>query len=303
MNQVSGGAPRPSLLTLAALTSAALVGFAANSLLTRGAIAANHIDPSSFLTLRFGSGAAALWLLTALRGRGQGGGTPHGTWISAAALAGYGVGFTLAYSRIGAGLGALALFGAVQVTMIGAGWRSGERPHAAGVVGFAVALAGLLTLTVPGASAPSLTGVGLMALAGACWGVYSLRGRRSGDPLASTAGNFVKALPVALVLSALTWPSHHVTPIGAALAITSGALTSGVAYALWYAALPHLTAWRAGVVQLLTPVLTVGAAAVMLGEPMTPRVLLAGVLIISGVGGALLSLAAGRKPAPASARR
>jgi drug/metabolite transporter (DMT)-like permease len=290
----------PSAATLVALTSAALVGFAANSLLTRGAIAAGRIDPASFLSLRLGSGAVALWVLTALRGRHTG--ERHGSWRSAAALAGYGVGFTLAYSRIGAGLGALALFGAVQVTMLGAGWRSGERPHPLSAVGLAIAVAGLLTLTLPGASAPSLAGVALMAAAGACWGIYSLRGRRSSDPLASTARNFAMAFPVALVLSAVTWRSHHLTLSGAALAITSGAITSGVAYALWYAALPHLTAWRAGIVQLLTPVLTVAAAAVMLGEPLTARVLSAGALIVAGVGVALLSLAAARTP-PTAARR
>lgn len=272
---------------LAAITGAALIGFAANSLLTRGALAANRIDPASFLALRLGSGAAALWLLSRSHARSKG--DPANNWTSALALAGYAVFFTFAYTRIGAGLGALAAFGAVQATMIAAGVRGGERPSWRDICGLAIALAGLATLTIPGATAPPLTGVALMAGAGICWGVYSLRGRRSRDPLVSTADNFLRTVPIGLAVLALEWRSAFLTPTGVALAVISGAITSGVGYALWYAALPQLTAWRAAVIQLLTPVLTVAAAIVMLGESMSARILLAGGLIISGV---LLSLTA-----------
>lgn len=275
---------------LVAITGAALIGFAANSLLTRGALAAGRIDAASFLALRLGAGAAALWLLSRSHARST---TPDpaNNWPSALALAGYGVCFTFAYTRIGAGLGALTAFGAVQVTMIAASVRGGERPSLVDIGGLAIAIAGLITLTLPGASAPPMSGVLLMAGAGICWGIYSLRGRRSRDPLVSTADNFMRTVPIGLILLALDWRSAFVTPMGAALAVVSGAVTSGVGYALWYAALPQLTAWRAAVVQLLTPVLTVAAAIVMLGESMTIRIGVAGALIISGV---LLSLTAPR---------
>jgi drug/metabolite transporter (DMT)-like permease len=273
-----------------AFTALALIGFAANSLLTRGALAAGRIDAASFLALRLSAGAAALWLLSRSHPASNAP-DPANNWPSALALAGYGVCFTLAYTRIGAGLGALTAFGAVQATMIAAGIRGGERPSWLDFGGLAIAVAGLLSLTVPGATAPPLIGVALMAAAGICWGVYSLRGRRSRDPLVSTAHNFMRTVPIGLAVLLFQWKSAFVTPVGVLLAVISGALTSGVGYALWYAVLPHLTAWRAAVIQLLTPVLTVAAAIVMLGESMTLRIAISGALIISGV---LLSLTAPR---------
>ena len=273
-----------------ALTVAALIGFAANSLLTRGALASGRIDAASFLALRLASGAAALWLLSRSHPK-RAGADPSNSWPAALALAGYAVFFTFAYIRIGAGLGALTLFGAVQTTMIAAGLRAGERPSWLDVGGLAIAVAGLLTLTVPGASAPPVLGIITMAAGGTCWGLYSLQGRRSSDPLVTTAHNFLRATPIGLAVLALQWKSAFATPLGIGLAVISGAVTSGVGYAIWYAALPLLTAWRAAVIQLLVPVLTVAAAIVMLGESMTIRIAIAGALIIGGV---LLSLTAPR---------
>lgn len=266
---------------ITALTAAALVAFAANSLLTRGALAAGRIDPASFLALRIGAGALMLGLLA--RRRTAAPHDPANDWRAAAELMGYAVAFTFAYARIGAGLGALTLFGAVQSTMIAAGLRAGERPGRHDVAGLVVALSGLMILTIPGATRPSLIGVALMAIAGGCWGGYSLRGRRSRDPLVGTAHNFLRAFPVALLVLFWQWPHRHVTATGALLATISGAITSGLGYAIWYTVLPQLTAWRAALVQLLTPLLTTVAAVVMLGEVMTPRLLISGGLIIAGV--------------------
>lgn len=268
---------------VAALTAATLTAFAANSLLTRGALAGARIDPASFLAIRLSAGAVALWLLARRHTARVPGTDPANHWVAALELTGYAVAFTFAYVRIGAGLGALTLFGAVQTTMIAAGVRAGERPGARDVLGLVIALAGLLTLTVPGASRPPLIGVALMAIAGACWGLYSLRGRRSRDPLVGTAHNFMRAVPIGLAVLAWQWPRAFVTPMGVLLAVTSGALTSGVGYAIWYTVLPSLTAWRAALVQLLTPVLTTVAAVVILGESMSMRLLIAGGLIVSGV--------------------
>jgi drug/metabolite transporter (DMT)-like permease len=275
-----------------ALTTAALVAFAANSLLTRGALAALRIDPASFLAVRLASGAAVLWLLARTHHTRVSAADPANHWSAALALTGYAVAFTFAYVRIGAGVGALTLFGAVQTTMIAAGVQSGERPSAFDIAGLAIALAGLLTLTVPGASRPPLAGVALMAIAGTCWGIYSLKGRRSIDPLIGTAHNFARATPIGLAVLVWQWPHVVITPTGLLLAATSGGITSGLGYAVWYSVLPQLTAWREALVQLLTPVLTTVAAVVMLGETMSWRFALAGGLIVSGV---LLSLAAPKR--------
>jgi len=262
------------------LTTATLVGFSANSLLTRGALGSGSIDAPSFTLIRLATGALALALL--LRAR-HAPAADRGSWTSAAALAGYAVAFTLAYTRIGAALGALLLFGAVQVTMIGTGLVRGERPGRRDWAGVALALSGLIVLTLPGASSPDGLGAILMVAAGACWGAYSLAGRRSRDPLATTTGNFVRAAILALVALAALLPRGHVSITGVLLATTSGALASGGAYTLWYAVLPHLAAWRAALVQLIVPVLTALGAAWLLSEPLTMRLLVATLLIAAGV--------------------
>jgi len=262
------------------LTAAALVGFAANSLLTRGALGANRLDAASFTGIRLAAGALALALLVGLRARPR---RERGTWAAAAALAGYAVAFTLAYRRVGASVGALVLFGSVQITMIGTGLVRGERPHRSDWAGVALAVAGLLVLTLPGATAPDGLGTALMVVAGAAWGVYSLLGRGSRDPMGATAGNFARATLAGVALVAASGASRHVTTSGVCLAATSGALASGVGYTLWYAALPALSAWRAGLVQLVVPVLTALGATWLLGETISRRLVAAALLVTSGV--------------------
>jgi drug/metabolite transporter (DMT)-like permease len=267
----------------ALFTIAALICFAANSLLTRGALGHALLDAPTFTIIRLATGAAMLAVL--LRARG----TPpvqRGTWTSAVALAGYAVAFTLAYTRIGAGVGALLLFGAVQVTMIATGLARGERPLIRDWVGLLLAASGLAWLTLPGASAPDLTGAALMVIAGASWGAYSIVGRGSRDPLAATAGNFWRATILgiaALAPVALFSNAHAITWGGVLLAAASGAIASGVGYTFWYSALTRLTAWRAALVQLTVPVMTALAAIVILAEPFTNRLLVATALVSSGV--------------------
>lgn len=274
------------------LTSLALVGFAANSLLARGALAGGGrlIDAASFTAVRLVSGAVVLWVL--LRARG-GGGEQRGSWGSALALFAYAAGFSLAYVRLGAGVGALLLFGCVQATMLGAGVVRGERPRVLEWVGLLVALGGLVGLTAPGASAPDPLGAVLMAAAGVAWGLYSLRGRASQAPLAATAGNFLRSVPMATglsALSALAVEPPRATAAGLGLAVASGALASGVGYSLWYAALPHLTATRAAIIQLAVPVLAAAGGVLLLAEPLSVRLLGAGSALLGGV---LLALTAG----------
>lgn len=286
------------MLRTAAFCVLALLGFAANSLLTRFALRPRLIDAASFTFLRLAAGAAALVLLARLR-------RPvadlrQGSWISALLLFGYVVPFSYAYLRIGAGVGALILFGSVQVTMIGWGLVRGERPRLGEWLGLAVAFAGLSALTLPGNTRPDLLSFLLMVLAGVAWGAYSLRGRRSGDPLGSTAGNFLRGVPLAAVLTGgvLLWPlfgSLHASTQGAALAVASGAVASGVAYTFWYAALPGLSALRAALVQLTVPVLAAAGASTLLDERPSARLVGSGAAVLGGV--ALALLARAKKPA------
>ena len=262
------------------MTAAALVGFASNSLLTRAALATHELDPATFTLVRVLAGAVTLVLLVALRGRPP---SERGSWPSAAALAAYAIFFTLAYGRIAASVGALVLFGAVQTTMTGVGLVRGERPTPIDWLGVVLAIVGLLVFTVPGATAPDPIGLTFMALAGACWGVYSLAGQRARDPLAATAGNFVRALAPVVLFAAVSMSSRHVTTPGVLLAVASGSLASGIAYTIWYAALPGLAAWRAAIVQTGTPLLTALAAVAFLGESFSPRLLVAAALVIGGV--------------------
>lgn len=281
---------------VAALTAAALTGFAANSLLCRMALRPGEVDAATFTGLRLLSGAVVLALLARFGARGTGG-PRGGSWASAAALFAYAAAFSYAYLRIPAGVGALLLFGAVQVTMLTAAVRAGERPRGLEAVGWLAAAAGLVALLWPGMTAPDPRGAALMAAAGVAWGVYSLRGRSASSPLAATADNFARSVPMAaalvlLALLALPTPSLRASPRGAALAVLSGALASGVGYSFWYAAVPALGATRAAVVQLLVPVLVAAAGVVLLGEAVTRRLAVSALAVLGGV--ALAISAAGR---------
>ena len=216
-----------SLARLSLLTTLAMLAFAGNSVLCRLALRDTAIDPASFTSLRLISGAAVLWLL--LRSRSQRG-EPGGSWGSAIALFVYAAAFSWAYIQLDAASGALLLFAAVQVSMLGIGLLRGERLSAAQTAGFALALVGLAALLAPGASAPPVLPAISMLSAGVAWGLYSLRGRGAADPLAATAGNFARAVPLTLILSLITLPWLMVDLGGALYALASGALTSGLGY-------------------------------------------------------------------------
>lgn len=268
------------------LTGAALMGFAANSLLCRAALAADAMDPATFTAVRLCSGAVVLFLLARRTSA-----TVARDLFSPVALFAYAIFFSFAYVRLRTGPGALLLFGAVQVTMIAAGVRAGERPRPAVWLGLVVAIAGLAALTLPTTSAIGTDPVGavLMVIAGVAWGGYSLRGRGSKHPLPTTARNFALAAPVSLATMLVLHGRVHASARGIALAVCSGALASGVGYTLWYAALPSLTATRAAVVQLAVPVIAAIAGVVILREPVTLRLALAGGMILLGVAVSLQS--------------
>lgn len=277
--------PRPRLIALTALT---MMAFASNSLLCRQALKHTALDAASFTTIRIASGAAMLWLI-ALAHTGTRSGTRDGacegagSWPSALALAVYAAAFSFAYVSLPASTGALLLFGAVQATMIGHGVWAGERLRRGQIVGSVAALGGLLGLVAPGLSAPPLFGAILMLSAGVAWGVYSLRGRAMGDPIRVTAGNFLRAAPLVAAVSVVMLGHLSVDGAGIAYAVASGALASGIGYALWYTALPSLAATHAATVQLSVPVLAALGGVAFLGETVTPRLVVASAAILGGI--------------------
>jgi drug/metabolite transporter (DMT)-like permease len=285
------------------LTSLALIAFAANSLLCRLALAQPAIDAASFSLIRLVSGAVTLWLIVVIsqaKNAEKSAKRLDGNWLSALMLFLYVVGFSFAYLSLHTGVGALILFGMVQATMLLSAIISGERPSRMEWLGLLLALAGLVYLMLPGLAAPPLLGSMFMGIAGIAWGGYSLRGRGVTSPLAATMGNFVRAVPLAIIvfIVAIAFKTIHITATGVLPAILSGALASGVGYAVWYAALRKLTATRAATVQLAVPILAAAAGVLFLAETITLRLAIASVLILGGIAMAIL----GRKTLIASAR-
>jgi drug/metabolite transporter (DMT)-like permease len=262
------------------LTALAMIAFAGNSLLCRQALKHTAIDAATFTLVRVLSGAVCLWIIVQVR---RGSSSKSGNWVSALALFGYAALFSFAYLRLTAGTGALLLFGAVQATMICWALLHGERFRVWQLVGLLLAISGLVALVFPGLSAPPLSAAALMLGAGIAWGIYSLRGKGSGDPLLTTAGNFLRAVAMAALLSAVTWRSANFDSAGIGYAIVSGALASGVGYAIWYSALPALKASAAATVQLSVPVLAAVGGILFLGEAMTLRLAVASIAVLGGI--------------------
>lgn len=265
---------------IVALTSLAMIAFAGNSLLCRVALIHTGIDAASFTAIRLISGAITLWLVVQIRSGTQIG---QGNWWSAFALFAYAAGFSFAYVSLPAATGALLLFGAVQATMIGYGIWAGERLQKLQLIGLLLAFGGLVGLLLPSLTAPPLSGSLLMLAAGVAWGIYSLRGKAAGDPTRVTAGNFLRAVPIAAVLSVLMWKGSSLDVAGFWYAVSSGALASGLGYVIWYTALPALKATNAATVQLSVPVIAALGGIVFLGEPITLRLALASVAILGGI--------------------
>ena len=257
-----------------------MTAFAGNSLLCRFALKQTSIDAASFTSIRIISGAVALWFIVNMRKRPR---CLAGSWPSALALFAYAAAFSFAYISLSAGAGALLLFGAVQATMIFWGLRKGERLRMRQWVGLPFALSGLVILLLPGLSAPPVGGSILMLGAGIAWGIYSLRGKFAGDPASATAGNFLRAVPLAAGLSIALLPWAKLDRAGIEYAILSGAVASGVGYAIWYTALPGLKAASAATVQLSVPVLAAIGGIIFLGESVTFRSLFASAAVLGGI--------------------
>ena len=296
----SDSAPISSIVKLTRiliLTLLAMIAFASNSLLCRAALKETSVDAASFTFLRIFSGAMALWLLMCVRRKASVDRTTavfstllsqrpllrDGSWPSALALFVYAAALSFAYLALSAGTGALLLFGAVQATMILWGLHKGERLGIIQIAGFFLAVTGLVVLVLPGLSAPPLASSILMLGAGVAWGIYSLRGKGERNAATATAGNFLRAVPFATALVIIFAPWTHVDLPGIAYAITSGAVTSGLGYVIWYRALAGLKAASAATVQLSVPVLAATGGILLLGEPITLRYLLASIAVLGGI--------------------
>lgn len=289
-------------MRLVLLTAVVMVAFAANSLLNRAGLLQPGMGAASFGTLRLAAGALVLGALWRLRARHQPGPRPGPALGMGMDMRGvvplllYIYGFSAAYGALDAGLGALVLFGCVQLTMFIAAIAQGEALSPRRLFGAAVAFGGLVLLLAPvgDGAAISLAHAAAMAVAGFGWGLYSLLGRGAPDPLASTATNFIGAAFVGLAGSAVLalWQGLPTLPPAAvALAVLSGAVTSGLGYALWYQLLPQLRASTAAIAQLSVPVIAVLAGAALLGEALSAKAVLAAGIVLGGV---LISLSGPR---------
>ncbi len=266
-----------------ALTAFALTAFSFNSILCRMALAAGEIDPASFTTVRLVSGAVVLAALV-LASRKTLSAAKSGNWFSAFFLFAYAVAFSFAYLGLTTATGALILFGCVQLTMFGVSLYLGVRPKPIEWIGLAVAFGGLVYLMLPGLSAPPLNSALLMAAAGIAWGGYTLRGKGSENPLADTAGNFLRSVPMVLSVALVFLPNLAASWRGVGWAVLSGAIASGVGYSVWYTALKYHMPTRAAVLQLSVPIITAVLGILLLAETASWRLITAGVLILGGIG-------------------
>ena len=258
-----------------------MIAFAANSLFCRLALGQDLIDAATFTTVRMTSGAVTLGIILLIRGITKV--RFPADWRLVLMLFFYMTFFSFAYLSLSAGTGALILFGAVQLTMFFVALRGREYFPLLSWIGLSLAVLGLVYLVSPGLAAPDPLGAVLMAIAGISWGFYSLLGRSAPDPLEATAKNFIYSLPLVLMVNLYFFGTFRSTSTGMVLAIISGAVTSGIGYVVWYAALPGLTAARAATVQLSVPVIAALGGVILLNEDITTRLLIASVATLGGV--------------------
>jgi drug/metabolite transporter (DMT)-like permease len=270
-------------------TACALIAFAANSVLCRLALGGETIDAASFTIIRLLSGAIALIIILKLSNTLNG--TPgskktsasKGSWTAAVMLFLYAVTFSYAYITLDTGTGALILFGTVQITIILVTIFSGGRLHATEWAGTLIAFSGFVYLVLPNVSTPSFSGFILMTISGIGWGIYTLKGRGSKNPLADTTKNFYLTIPLVIVLALLTFQNLNITTEGILLAIASGAIASGMGYTIWYIALAGLSATQAGVVQLLVPVIAAFGGVIFISESISFRLTISALFILGGI--------------------
>ena len=282
-----------------ALSAAALIAFAGNSVLCRLALSNGDIDPVSFTVIRLVSGAITLLVLLRLTSKASNEkASPAGfnllSWAPSLMLFAYAALFSFAYISLDTGVGALILFGFVQVTMLLINLARGNRLSAFEFLGLIIACSGLVFLVYPELSKPSIVGFIMMSIAGIAWGIYTLLGQGSKNPLADTSSNFSRSLVFAALLLIPFISQLETTQTALVLAIASGAITSGIGYAIWYAVLPNLSTSQAGVMQLLVPIIAAIGGVVFAQEAFSMRLAIASALTLGGI---LLVLIAKQKRA------
>jgi drug/metabolite transporter (DMT)-like permease len=284
-------------LKLFLLTSLTMCAFAANSVFNRLSLAEGEIGPSGFALIRTFSGAAILLLLVVLQSNK--GASSSRTNISVKhlslsklsliniapmlALSVYILGFSYAYVTLDAGLGALILFGGVQITMFLGALYKREAISTQRWVGSLLAFCGMVWLFAPADDQLPILQALLMGTAAVGWGIYSLLGRKVTNPLRQTQRSFCFALPLVFLVYLVVPDKVELTQRGVMFAVLSGALTSGLGYALWYAILPKLETITASVAQLTVPIIALIGGMLLLNEPLTLRFAISAVLIMLGV--------------------
>lgn len=274
--------PNNHLFKTTALTALALIAFAANSVLCRLALGNDFIDAASFTVLRLLSGTLVL-LIIMVGTRNTSVTSKKGSWSASFLLFLYASTFSFAYISLDTGTGALILFASVQITIILLSLITGTRLHISEWVGITIAFAGFAYLILPGVSAPSLDGFILMTVSGIAWGIYTLKGRDSKNPLVDTAYNFLRTTPLVLILLIATIANAHYSTEGIALALLSGGITSGIGYTIWYIALGGLSSTQAAVVQLSVPVIAALGGVIFVAEEITFRLASSSALVLGGI--------------------
>ncbi|WP_227062965.1 DMT family transporter [Acinetobacter pittii] len=259
----------------------AMMGFAANSVLCRLALAGQHIDPMTFSLIRVASGAVVLLGLFLYSKSSQ----TKVQWSlkNAFFLAVYILAFSYAYLQIDAGIGALLLFGVVQLTMVLYGYWQGEQIGMYRGIGLCIALAGISVLLLPGTHAPDWGYALIMVISGLAWAGYSIAGRNMTQPIGSTLANFTLAVPMVLLANVLLAQDRYIDVQGWILAILSGGVTSSGAYVLWYAILKHIDRMTASTVQLSVPCLAIIGGSLFVNEAVTGRVILSSFMVLFGI--------------------
>ncbi|MFA7555670.1 MAG: DMT family transporter [Spongiibacteraceae bacterium] len=265
-----------------ACTIFALLAFAGNSVLCRFALGENTIDAASFTAIRLASGITILIIVATMTKKTKDV-RSKGSWLAASMLFTYAVAFSYGYISLDTGVGALILFGAVQITMVIVGLISGERLHYSEWLGLFIAFSGFVYLVIPSLTTPSLTGFILMTISGVAWGLYTLVGRYSKQPINDTAYNFLRTSPFIFALMIFTFKTSHITPEGILLAVLSGAIASGAGYAAWYVAIGGLSVTQAAVVQLFVPIVAAIGGVIFASEIITLRLVESSALVLGGI--------------------
>jgi len=274
--------PSNYLVKTIIFTALALIAFAANSVLCRLALGEQAIDASSFTIIRLLSGAIVL-LAIIKTNRNITGSSAKGSWSAGFMLFVYAITFSFAYITLDTGTGALILFGSVQITMILLSLLSGNRLHITELVGVVIAFIGFVYLILPGVTTPSAIGFLLMSVAGIAWGIYTIKGHGSKNPLMDTAYNFLRTIPLVLILAIVAIKDAHYSSEGILLAVLSGGIASGIGYTIWYIALAGLSVMQAAVMQLLVPVIAALGGVLFVSEAVTLRLTVSATLILGGI--------------------